>query len=124
MSKTRKLDSNGDWTFGKGFANYIRKDDEIAQNVSTRLKSFKNDWFLDTEKNIDWFSILGNKNNEQTIKLEVTRVVKSTVGVLRVNSVEITSIYQNRNAIITVDFDTINNINIKKQIGIDNGSTN
>lgn len=120
MSKTRGLDADGDWTFGKGFANYKRKDDEIAQNVQTRIKSFKNDWFLDTEANIDWFSILGNKNNEETIKLEVTRVTKATNGVLRVNSVDIIEVDPiNRKASIVIDFDTINNTNLKKQIGID-----
>lgn len=120
MAKVRGLDSNGDWTFGKGLANYKRNDSAISQNVATRLKSFKNDWFLDTDANIDWFSILGNKNNEQTIKLEVTRVVKATEGVLRVNSVEIVEVDADRRAVIEVDFDTINNKNLRERIGIEN----
>ena len=38
----RKIDKNGDWTFGQGLGNYIKNDDEISQNVITRLKSFTN----------------------------------------------------------------------------------
>jgi hypothetical protein len=71
----RKLDDNKDWTFGQGLANYQDKDNAIAQNVSTRLKSFMYDWFLDQQANIDWFNILGQKNNKQVI----LNVVKTTV---------------------------------------------
>jgi hypothetical protein len=119
---TRALDSNDDWTFGKGIANYKTNDEEIAQNVKTRLRSFKNDWFLDIDANIDWFSILGNKNNEKTIISETIRVVKGTSGVIRVNSVDIASIDSQRGATIYVDYDTINNKNIKTQIGITDGN--
>ena len=113
----RKIDKNGDWTFGQGLGNYITRDNEIAQNVATRLKAFKNDYFFDNSQNIDWWNILGVKNNESLVINEVRRVVQQTEGIQRVNDV---SLVQNdrRNAIILIDFDTIYNKNVLKEVGI------
>ena len=113
----RKIDDDSDWTFGQGLGNYITKDNEIAQNVVTRLKSFKNDYFLDNTQNIDWLNILGVKNNESLVVNEVRRVVQQTEGIQRVNDV---SLVQNdrRNAIIQINFDTIYNKNVLKEVGI------
>lgn len=113
----RAIDNNGDWTFGQGVGNYIKDDAEIAQNVITRLKSFKNDYFLDTEQNIDWINILGTKNNKDLIITEVRRVISETNGVLRVNDILVLT-DTNRNADISVNFDTINNKNIIASVGV------
>ncbi len=113
----RKLDKNGDWTFGQGLGNYIKNDDEIVQNVTTRLKSFKNDYFLDTEQYIDWLNDLGTKGNEDLIISNIRRVVAETNGILRVNDVSLLN-NTNRNATININFDTINNKNLTTQIGV------
>lgn len=84
-----RLDSNGDWTAGQGLANNLTESNEIAQNVATRIKSFKNDSFMDTEANIDWFNILSQKNNENTVLNEVRRVTLETFGVRQVDFVDI-----------------------------------
>lgn len=113
----RQIDKNGDWTFGQGLGNYIIDDDEIGQNVTTRLKSFKNDYFLDTEQYIDWLNDLGKKNNIDLVIENVRRVVSETTGVLRVNDVSIIDNI-NRNANISINFDTINNKNVLREVGI------
>ena len=107
----RKLDKNGDWTFGQGLGNYIKNDDEIVQNVTTRVKSFKNDYFLDTEQYIDWLNDLAFKGNEDLIISNIRRVVAETNGILRVNDVSLLN-NTNRNATININFDTINNKNL------------
>jgi len=84
-----RLDRNGDWTAGQGLANNLTESNEIAQNVATRIKSFQNDSFMDTAANIDWFNILGQKNNEQVVLQEVRRVALETFGVRRVDSVSV-----------------------------------
>lgn len=58
----RALDGNGDWTFGAGKNNYKKNNDAIAQNVTTRLRSFLGDCFFDLEAGIDWWTLLGSKN--------------------------------------------------------------
>ena len=104
------LDKNLDWTFGSGRSNYYKDSEEIAQNVLTRLKSFKNDWFLDINAEIDWLNILSTKNNEQIIIDEVTRVTASTFGVRRVKSVSVLSVDLQRGAKIEVAYvDIFNN---------------
>lgn len=113
---TRGLDKAHDWQFGNGLNNYKTGDDEIAQNVKTRLLSFRNDWFLDEDAEIDWLTLLGQKNNKSAIEAEVERVTQETDGVLRVNRVEVT--VENRNASIVVEFDTINKENITSEVSI------
>lgn len=113
---TRGLDKNHDWTFGNGLNNYKTGDDEIAQNVKTRLLSFQNDWYLDEGAEIDWITLLGQKNNEASIKAEVERVTLETDGVIRVNRVDVS--VANRNASIIVEFDTINNENLTSEVSV------
>jgi len=106
--KVRKLDKNGDWTFGNGQANYIDKNNAIGQNVKTRLQSFKYDWFLDTDANIDWFNILGYKNNEQTIKDNILFTTLNTDGVTEVDDIIVTK-SEDRELQLSVKFITIYN---------------
>lgn len=117
--KVRKLTSDGDWMMG-GKAIYITEDRAIIQNIKTRLKSLKYDFFLDSEANIDWFGILGQIKNQKTVINEVYRVVLATDGVVEVESVEVTNL-EKRNATIEVKFATINNQNILLQLGILDG---
>lgn len=108
--KVRRLNNDKDWTFGNGQANYLKDNDAVLQNVTTRLKSFKNDWFLDGDANIDWFNILGSKENKQTIINEVERVTLQTEGVTKINSIELTET-ENRGANILINLDTIYTVN-------------
>lgn len=104
--KVSGLDSNNDWKFGHGKADYISNSEAIRQNVSTRLKSFKNDWFLDIDANIDWIGLLGLKNNRDEVLREIERVVLETEGVMQITTLEIGEILS-RHAIITLRFLTI-----------------
>lgn len=113
----RRLDENGDWTFGQGRANYLIGPDEVLQRVITRIKSFKNDWFLDVDQCIDWINLLANRNNSKIIEDEIERVTLSTPGVRSVKQVKILSINK-RDATILLSFDTIYNKAFQKEIGI------
>lgn len=118
--KVRALNDNMDWGFGLGKAQYIDGDNAIIQNVKTRLKSLKNDFFLDTEANIDWLNILGQLSNKETIINEIYRVTLATDGVIAINKIDILTV-EKRNATIAVDFATINSTNILIELGILNG---
>lgn len=117
--KVRKLNDDGDWLIG-GKAVYIDDDNAILQNVKTRLKSLKYDYFLDSESNIDWFGILGQIKNQDTVINEIYRVTLATDGVVEVSSVEVVNL-EKRNATIEVKLATINNENILLQLGILDG---
>jgi len=103
--KVRRLVDN-DWSFGNGKANYLKDNDAVFQNVFTRLRSFKYDWFLDIDANIDWFNILSQRENKQTIIDEVKRVTLQTDGVTKINKLELLET-GNRTVTILLNFDTI-----------------
>jgi len=113
----RKLTDKNDWTFGAGRASYSTQQNAIRQNVKTRLQSFKFDWFLDEDANIDWFNILGQKNNKNTIIENVKVVTLNTDGVTSVDNIEITD-EKNRNLQITVTFTTIYNTQFTEEVAI------
>lgn len=105
--RIRALDKNGDWTFGKGNSNYKNNLKALEQNVVTRIKSFKFDWFLDIQANIDWWNILGQKNNEDLIRSQVYRTVVETDGVTKVTLIDLISDRQTRNLTIRLSIQTI-----------------
>jgi hypothetical protein len=76
----RALDSNGDWTFGKGQNNYLSGNAAVAQNIQTRLACFLGDCFFDTGAGIDWFNLLGNKD-QIALNLAVAAVILNSPNV-------------------------------------------
>ncbi len=78
----RALDSDGDWTFGKGKSDYLKENAAIGQNVQTRLKSFLGDCFFDLQAGIDWWNLLGSKNIQGLI-LSVKTMILNTEGVTK-----------------------------------------
>jgi len=79
----------GDWTFGKGRANYKRASKAIAQNVVTRLRSFTDDWFLNVDAGIPWLELLGNRGTERRILRAIERTVLQTEGIREITRLEI-----------------------------------
>ena len=118
MSVSR-ITNDGDWTFGQGLQNYATGSEEVAQNVKTRIKSFKNDWFLDTDFGIDWFNILGNKSNEETIIRELDRVVTNTDGVRTIRNIELSLDRQTRLASVIIEYSDVFDQSFELQIGIE-----
>lgn len=102
--RVRRLNGH-DWTFGRGRADYVKDQAAIAQNIKTRLLSFKNDWFLDIDANIDWMNLLGQRGTEKIIENEVARVILTTSGVVRINSLSLQN--KERRVIIEADITTI-----------------
>lgn len=81
----RALDANHDWTFGKGKNNYKKDNAAVAQSIETRLLSFLGDCFFAIRDGIDWFNLLGSKN-----QLALSLAVSSTI----LNTNEVTAITQ------------------------------
>lgn len=105
--RVRSLDKNGDWTLGNGKANYKNDLNFIKQSAVTRVKSFKYDWFLDIQANIDWWNILGQKNNEEIIRSQVYKTLSETEGVTAIKELNINVNRETRNAVIIVDLKTV-----------------
>lgn len=102
----RALTGSHDWQFGKGKESYLRDDQAIMLNVKTRLLSFYQDCFFDSEFGIDWFNLMSNRSTEQEIILNCRGMILQSYGIVKVNSIEILEI-TNRHIQLTYNADTI-----------------
>jgi hypothetical protein len=84
----RALDLNGDWTFGQGINNYKRNQDALAQDIGSNLASFLNDCFFDTTSGIDWWNLIGSKD-QTGLNLAISTTILNTVGVTGINQVSV-----------------------------------
>lgn len=112
------LAADGDWRFGKGRANYLRRSDAIRQSVVTRLRSFVDDWFLDTEAGLPWLDLLGTRNNEAQILREIEQVVLATEGVRTIERLELVEVDTGRNATIRLAVRDIFNQTFTETVGV------
>ncbi len=78
--RVRAIDSEHDWLFGKGQNDYRRNLEAVVQNIDTRLSSFLGDCFFDNAAGIDWFNLLGNKD-QLALNLAVSAVILNTENV-------------------------------------------
>lgn len=78
--RVRALNQNHDWTFGKGQNDYLRSNAAIAQNINTRLSSFLGNCFFDLGAGIDWFNLLGAKD-QTALNLAISSVILNTTEV-------------------------------------------
>ena len=98
------LNKENDWQFGRGKANYLSASAAIGQNIVTRLRSFKRDWYLDGDANVDWLKLLGTRGiRVETIRRQIERVVRQTEGVARVDRIVADLNRATRTLTVTVD---------------------
>jgi hypothetical protein len=109
--KVSRITKDGDWTFGKGRANYTRNEKAIAQNVVTRLRSFTDDWFINIEHGIPWFALLGQRGTERRILRAIERTVLQTEGVREVTRLEIIRRDGDRGILIDIEYVNVYNNN-------------
>ena len=105
----RALDSDRDFTFGRGRQNYLHDDKAIALNIETRVKSFLNDCFWAMDFGIDWWNLLGVRNPtaQANILIQVRAMVAASYGVVRIISVEAFTDRITRNLILEITLDSI-----------------
>lgn len=84
----RGLDADHDWLFGKGKNDYNANNRAIEQNIKTRLLSFLGDCFFALDAGLDWFNLLGSKN-QVALELAVRAVILNTPNVDSILNVDI-----------------------------------
>ncbi len=83
----RKLDDDGDYSFGQGQNNFhINTPEGVAQAVMTRLKFWVGEWFADTSDGTGWTTDVLGKFTDHLFELMIRQRILSTQGVLRVDS--------------------------------------
>lgn len=80
--KYRKLDTNGDYTFGLGNSGFYTDADAVTQAIQTKLKMFQGEWWENTSDGLPLFqSILdtrGVPSNLSTVDLLVQNRITET----------------------------------------------
>ena len=90
--KYRKLDENGDMTFGHGDKDFLYGLDAMAQVVQTRLKAVRDEWWEGDPTALPWITeILGARLSafqKERIDLMIVERLMDTVGINGVSNIE------------------------------------
>lgn len=108
--KVRRLDSNHDWTFGSGFANYLTGSDATRQCIQTILLSFRFNWFLDEDHGINWFGYFVKNPDVPVMEDDIKRHILAVEGVAELRDLNLQLNTITRQMIITVRYTDIYNI--------------
>lgn len=78
----RKLDANGDYSFGAGLQNFwIDVPDAPAQAAMTRLALWEGEWFLNIPDGTRWKTQVLGRYTESTRDIEVRLRILDTPGI-------------------------------------------
>ena len=113
----RSLDSNEDWTWGSGRQNYATLENAINFDIATALKVFLGEIFWDTTAGVDWWNLLGGKD-EQAIILQTRSVIIAREGVQRIRNLTATLDRRTRNLNLTYAIDTIYSRALQSSVSI------
>lgn len=81
----RKLDADGDYTFGQGSGNFYEDQPEaVAQAVKTRLGLIQGEWFLDITNGTPYNSQILGAGNVSKYDHAIQEVILNTQGVVRI----------------------------------------
>lgn len=81
----RKLDENGDYSFGNSQSNFMANTPEtVGQAVLTRLNLWIGEWFADISDGTGWDTSVLGKGTESLFELTLRQRVLETPGVDRV----------------------------------------
>lgn len=85
--RVRALDASGDYTFGRGAANFlIDTPAAVAQLVRTRLGLLRGEWFLDVTEGFDLAGKVQGYQAAAARDIEIRRVILETPGVTSITS--------------------------------------
>ena len=87
--KVSALTQDGDWRFGRGVSDYVRRSEAVKQKVVTRLRSHQQDWWLDTGHGLPWFALLGERGTREQLTAEIERVTLDTDGVQLIRNLSV-----------------------------------
>ena len=114
--KFRSIDSNGDWNFGNGTQAYAADLQALMLNLRTRILSWVDDCFFDTQNGLDWKNLL-EYGQQKYLQNAIKSLAAKTAGVLRVYDI-VVSVSASRVATVTFSVDTIYGSNVQNAINM------
>lgn len=103
--KTRTVDSNWDWRFGKGLNDYAHGSLNVAYAVKMKILSWYKDCFFAMEDGVDWKNILGNKNSKEEADISIKDIVQTEPEITEL--VYFDSTVEDRKYSCTIKFKTV-----------------
>lgn len=105
----RKLDSNGDYTFGRGTQDFHSGTIAVAQAIKTKLLLLQAEWWEDINEGLPLFQNIlgssGSEGNRSGIDLLIQDRIAQAPGVRAIKQYE--SNYANRELSISCTVETI-----------------
>lgn len=87
--KTRKLDKNGDYSFGQNVQDYISDINAVAQNIKTKVSLFQGEWWEDLGVGIPMFQSIIGEMNPEALKVSSSLLITQRIEEIeQVQSVE------------------------------------
>lgn len=86
--RVRAIDTDGDWLYGKGQNDYKTANAAVSQCIQTRLLSFLGDCFFDTGAGIDWFNLIGGKD-QISLNLAISAVILNSPNVTGIQELSV-----------------------------------
>lgn len=84
--RIRATDDDNDWQLGRGQNDYKRDNNAVLQDINSRLLEFSGDCFFDAGKGVDWFGLLGSKD-QVSLNLSISSVILNTQDVIGINQI-------------------------------------
>lgn len=103
--KYRPLDSLGDYTVGKPFL--VNSPECVAQAISTRLKLWRGEWFVDTTDGTPYREEVLDKRNNRSHEIAIKQRILGTPGVTAITSFSSSFDGESRRLTISTTVDTI-----------------
>lgn len=104
----RKLDENGDYSFGMGQTDFLKDTPEaVGQAVLTRLKLWVGEWFANISDGTGWATDVLGKGTSSIYELMLRKRILETQGVLGINDFQAQFDADTRTLSIQINIDTI-----------------
>lgn len=105
--RTRRLDSDWDWTFGRGREDYAEDSESIEQRIKQILQCFTNDWVHDLNYGTNWFGLMDKPVKWADIETAIKTAILAEYGVSSIDSFELSFDPDTRKAVYTVEVNDI-----------------
>lgn len=108
----RRIDENGDYTFGNGKYDFLVDIEAVPQAIKTKLNLFQGEWWEDLNEGLPFFQDIAG----QFIKTEEDKDIVTRLYCNRINDVEAVNSFlsldadfdnENRKYSLTASIDTI-----------------
>ena len=103
--RTRAVDNNWDWKWGKSNQDYTKDSLSVAYSVKMKILSWYKDCFFAQDEGIDWKNILGSKVSKKAADDAIKEIIRQEDEILDLTRFE--SEVVDRSYTATVRFTTI-----------------